>query len=279
MLESACASSLAPALLRSIAMYRDELLPTLSLLPILAEELVMKHRTVFERLRVNIAYIAVVSLACMMSAVAAENTLPAMSPEGLKLVPKTKVSALYLREGANFSGYDKVTILDCYVAFRKDWLRDQNRTAAFRVSDSDMMRIKTELAEEFKRVFSKRLTAKGEKVVTAAGTGVLILRPAIVNLDVAAPDTRDAGRTIRFTDVAGQATLFLELYDSVTNELLARVIDAEVAGENSLIKERNAVTNRAAADRMLSDWADLLGTFLQNARSSAPMPPTPSLPK
>jgi hypothetical protein len=245
---------------------------------LLVEGLIMQHRTVIARLRFHIASIALASIAFTAVGIAAENALPTVSPEGLKLIPKTKVSALYLREGADFSGYDKVTILDCYVAFRKDWLRDQNRTSTFRVSDSDMMRIKTELAEEFKRVFSKRLTAKGEKVVTAPGTGVLILRPAIVNLDVAAPDTMDAGRTTRYTDIAGQATLYLELYDSVTNELLARVIDAEVAGENSLIKERNAVTNRAAADRMLSDWADLLGTFLQNARASAP-PSAPAAPK
>ena len=54
-----------------------------------------------------------------------------------------------------------------------------------------MTRIKTELSEEFKKVFTDRLTANGETVTTAAGTGVLLLRPAIIDLDVSAPDRAD----------------------------------------------------------------------------------------
>jgi Protein of unknown function (DUF3313) len=199
----------------------------------------------------------------------AKKQLPAESPEGLKLLPKTKVSAVYMREGADFSGYDKVAILDCYVAFRKDWKREQNSGAnRFKVDDSDITRIKTQLADEFKKVFAKELTAKGQTVVTTGGTGVLVLRPAIINLDVTAPDTMDPG-TRSFSASAGQATLYLELFDGVSGELLARAIDAEEAGTPGFIGVRNSVTNRADADRMLKKWADLLGNYLQNARASA----------
>jgi len=206
------------------------------------------------------------------TASAAKSELPQMSPDGLKLVPKTKVSAVYLREGADFSGYSKVAILDCYVAFRKNWQRDINtaRVGGSKVSDSDVIRIKTELAEEFKKVFSTQLTAKGQTVVSAEGSGVLVLRPAIVNLEIAAPDTMSAGRSTTFTDAAVQATLFLELYDGVSNELLARVLDVEQAGTEGTVYIRNGVTNRADAQRMLAKWANLLGAYLQNARASAP---------
>jgi hypothetical protein len=205
----------------------------------------------------------------------AAKSLPEVSPEGLKLVPKTKVSAVYLRDGVQFGGYDKVAILDCYVAFRKDWQRDQNRSSGFRVSDSDMTRIKNELAEEFKKVFTKELTAKGETITNETGAGVLILRPAIINLDVTAPDTMQAGMTRTFSASAGQATLFLEIYDSVTGELLARAIDAEAAGDRGFIGVRNGATNRSDAERVLKKWADLLGTYLQNARATAATPASP----
>jgi len=204
--------------------------------------------------------------------------LPAESPEGLKLVPKTKASAVYLREGADFSGYSKVAILDCYVAFRKDWQRDQNRNSAnpFKVSDQDVARIKKELAEEFKIVFTKELTKKGEMVVEpgGVGTGVLILRPAIVNLDIVAPDTMDAGRSRTFSASTGQATLFLELYDGVSGELLARALDVEAGDTSSFIEVRNRVTNTADAQRVLKKWADMLGKFLQNSRASVGPAPT-----
>jgi len=206
---------------------------------------------------------------------AKKKELPPVSPEGLKLVPNTKVSAVYMRDGANFSGYDKVAILDCYVAFVKDWKRDQNDGAnPFKVSDKDVTRIRTELAAMFKDVFGKSLTAKGETLTTTGGTGVLILRPAILNLDVTAPDTMDPGSRT-FSASAGTATLYLELLDGVSGELLMRVMDAEEAGDYGLAQVRNSVTNRSDAERMLKKWADRLGVFLQNARASAGGVPTP----
>jgi hypothetical protein len=202
---------------------------------------------------------------------AAKKQLPEVSPEGLKLLPNTKASAVYLRDGADFGGYTKVAILDCYVAFRKDWKRDQNDGLNhFKVDDSDVTRIKTELAEEFKKVFATELAAKGQTVVTTGGTDVLILRPAIVNLDVTSPDTMQPGSRT-YAASAGQATLFLEIFDGVSGELLARVMDAEEAGGNyGMAVVRNRVTNRADAQRMLKKWADALGAYLQNARATAP---------
>lgn len=230
----------------------------------------MTSRHAVMRLQTYAAAIAVaVSLFAISDATQARQALPETTPEGLKLVPKTKVSAVYLRDGVDFSGYTKVAILDCYVAFKKNWQRDQNDDSVnpFKVSDSDVTRIKTELADEFKKVFTRELTAKGQTVVTTGGSDVLVLRPAIINLDVAAPDTMQPGMTRSFSASAGQATLFLELYDSVTSELLARVYDAEEVGDMGFIGVRNSVTNRSDADRMLKKWADLLGTHLANARA------------
>lgn len=200
----------------------------------------------------------------------AANALPQSTFEGLQRVPNTKVTALYLRKGVDFGSYDKVAIGDCHVAFRKDWQHDQNESARVKVTDADMTRIKTHLSERFKKVFTDRLTANGETVTPAEGTGVLLLRPAIINLDVSAPERADPGpRGIYSAESAGQATLYLEFYDSVTGELLARAIDVEVAGARGYISVRNGATNRTDADIMLKKWADLLGTFLQNARANA----------
>jgi hypothetical protein len=199
--------------------------------------------------------------------------VPAVSPEGLKLVPSTKVQVLYLRDGADFSGYDKFAILECYVAFRKNWKRDQNDGLRLRVSDSDMLRIKTDLAQQFRTVFVRELTAKGEKQVTAVGKGVLILRPSLINLDVFAPDTMTAGR--QFTVKAGQATLVLEIFDSISSELLARVIDSQTAGADFAV-ERSRMNNRADAELVLKKWAGQLGDALVQARSNAPAAPAPA---
>jgi hypothetical protein len=190
----------------------------------------------------------------------------AVSPEGLKLVPNSKVQVLYLREGADFSGYDKFAILECYVAFRKNWKRDQNSgsASAMRVSESDMMRIKEGLAKQFRTVFVRELTAKGEKQVTAAGPGVLILRPALVNLDITAPDSMTA-RSNTYSVSTGKVTLILEVYDSVSSELLARVVDTGVATD-SFMMSRNGMSNKADSEAILKKWAVMFANGLAQAR-------------
>jgi len=243
----------------------------------------MNKKTVFSQLHSRLAHatlaiaLAVGAGAFSPAADAASSKLPEVSPEGLKLLPKTKASAVYLRDGADFSVYDKVAILECPVAFRQNWQRDTNRDGLARVTDSDVTKIRTALSAEFQKVFSKELTAKGQTVVTDGGTGVLILRPAIINLDIEVPNTTAPNR-YTFTDSAGQATLYLELYDGVSGELLARVVDAQVAGDWGSTRMRTRSSNKADADRMLTEWADRLGTYLQNARESAPAVAAPAPP-
>jgi hypothetical protein len=217
---------------------------------------------------------ALVTALAFGSANAAVAGYAGISPEGLKLVPNTKVDALYLRDGADFSGYDKFAMLECFVAFRANYKLDQNGAQSFRVTDSDMLNIKKKLAQQFQTVFVRELTAKGEKYVTAVGKGVLILRPSLLNLDVAAPDTMNSGSdNLSFN--AGQATLVLEVFDSITSQLLARIIDTQTAGQSTIMISRNGLSNRADANALLKSWADRFGTAWQNARATAKNPAAP----
>jgi hypothetical protein len=75
----------------------------------------------------------------------------------------------------------------------------------------------------------------------------------------------DAGFERTVVRSAGQMTLFLELWDSATNTLLARVLDAQ-ADNSAFAQPANRVTNAAAADRILSDWAHELRERLDEVR-------------
>jgi hypothetical protein len=210
------------------------------------------------------------ALLCLLSIPAlAEDTLPEVSHDGLHRVKDTKVRAVWMRPGADLKQYDKVAILDTYVAFRKNWQRDHNRDAAAlgdRVSDGDMQNIREHLAAELKKVFTEELSTKGgHEVVTTADTGVLILRPAIINLDVTAPDLMEPGITHTFAASTGQMTLYLELYDGRTQDIIARVIDPEAARDNQ-IQWSNSVSNKAEADRILRRWAQLLNAQLAEVK-------------
>jgi hypothetical protein len=165
-----------------------------------------------------------------------------------------------------------LAILDCYVEFEKDWQKDYNSSRIGlegRVNDKDVERMKTDLAAEFKKVFIDELQRKGGyQVVDVAAPDVLLLRPALLNVEVNAPDVMTAGINRTVVRSAGQMTLFLELWDPTTNTLLARVMDAQEDDE-AFGQIATRVTNTAAADRILRDWAEELRKRLDTVRGKS----------
>jgi hypothetical protein len=227
------------------------------------------NRSKFVRQFAGMVCIAV-SLGLVHSSVLlAADAPPAVSADGLHLQTNTGSRLVYLKPGATFSKYDKVAILDCFVEFDKNWQSnynsDQVDPSTF-VSNDDMNRIKKELAAEFKKVFARQLQANGGyQVVDSAAPDVLVLRPAIINLRVTAPDLMTPGISMTVVRSAGSATLYLELWDSMTSKILARVMDsqADQGGGGAA----DSVTNFAAADFILKRWADILRKHLEAARA------------
>ena len=88
----------------------------------------------------------------------AKDKLSETSHDGLHLQKDTKLAAVYLKPGEILKGYDKVSMTDVYVAFKKNWQRNYNQDTMGldgRVSDKDVEVIKSRLAKEFKTVFTK----------------------------------------------------------------------------------------------------------------------------
>jgi hypothetical protein len=173
--------------------------------------------------------------------------------DGLELVPKSKVERAWVKPGVDFSQYTEVGLLDCFVSFRRNW-----RMSHPGVRTRDMERIKSALSDEFRKVFTKALEDGGYPVVADPDDHVLLVRPAIIDLDVAAPQTNSAGRSDSFTASPGVMTLVIELYDSVSNEILARAVDRRRARNVGNIRWTTTGTNREAARKILRRWADLL---------------------
>ena len=196
---------------------------------------------------------------------------PQVSKDGLQLKVHSGSRLVYVKPGATFGKYDKVMILDCLVEFQKDWQRNYNSNVVGldqQVTDYKMTQMKQALAGEFKRIFTRELEKGGYQVVTTAAPDVLLLRPAIVDLLVTAPDVMSAGMNVNFVRSAGSGTLYLELWDSATNTILARVMDAQ-SDQEAFAQQANSVTNTAAADSILTGWADSLVKRVDAARKAA----------
>jgi hypothetical protein len=199
----------------------------------------------------------------------AEDEPLGVSFDGLTLIEHADADVTYVLPEADFSLYNRFMIMEPEVAFRRNWQRDVNRgtrSPAQRVNTRDMERIKSQMSELFLEVFTQELTNGGFMIVEEPDEDVLILRPAIVNLDVAAPNTQTANRTQTFVANAGSASLFIELYDSLTGQILARAVDSRSARTSSAFQWASSVTNRAEARNALRIWARTLVDSLNEVR-------------
>jgi hypothetical protein len=196
-----------------------------------------------------------------------------VTADGLERVHDSEWAVVYAEPDADLSVYDKVQLLEPYVAFKKDWRRDYNRSSAQRVTSNDMERIKDRMKKEFDEVFREVLSADdGYPIVDAAGEDVLLLRPAIVDLDPVAPDLPTASRSYSYARSAGSMSIYLEIYDSVTGDLIAKGLDAKADRNNAYMQWQSSVSNKAAAKRILKSWAQDLRDALDQAHEATGKP-------
>ena len=225
----------------------------------------MSHKKLFKTQIALTAVLAVLVGTVATAQAADDDWPPKVTSDGLTLVEGTEVAAVWVLDGADFSEYKRVMIVNVGVGFKKNWRRDYNQnevSLSSKVSKSDAEKIKQRVADEFKKVFTAELEKAGYEVadydVSLAEEDILVLRPAIVDLVVTAPDTNSASRSRSFTASAGAMTLYLEFYDSVTSSILGRVVDRQNSRDNGMMQISNRVTNKAEADRLFRKWTGLL---------------------
>lgn len=200
---------------------------------------------------------------------AKKSELPQVTEEGLHLVPDSKLAIVYAEPDADLAPYKRVLLLDTYVAFKKNWLRDQRSRSAqpLNITTKDVERMKNTMAAEFHEVFVEVLESGGYPAAGEAGDDVLLIRPAIINLYPNAPDTLSAGNSMTYVASAGEMTLYIELYDSVSGALLAKALDRKADRSNTnFYTWSTSVSNKQASKRILKGWATILLDALNEAK-------------
>jgi hypothetical protein len=201
--------------------------------------------------------IVAVASSLVLMAPLAEAKAPPADWDGLTRVPSKRFNLVYLQPGVNFSGYTKVIVDPTEVAFHKDWRRNYNsgtRDLGGKVSDRDVEDAVRRGIPAATNIFAKAWEKGGYPVVTESGPDVLRVRTGVVNISVTAPDVRSSARSYNFADTAGQATLVIEVRDSLTNALLGRAVDQRIAGDNT-VGWRSSVSNRGDFEALVNDWA------------------------
>lgn len=229
--------------------------------------------------RTAIAAAAMLALLSPAPIAAQENSAATAAPTetdwgGLLRVKAKKLDAVYLLPEADFRPYTKVMLDPTEVAFRKNWQRDQNRggvgSLSGDVSDADARRILDRASSGFDEILTKAFQDAGFTVVTEAGPDVLHVETAVINLDITAPDTMSAGRTRTYSREAGEATLVMEVRDSLSGSTLGRAIDEDETGDMGLYV-RNRATNTADFERLFRNWAKSAANGLVELRDLSPV--------
>lgn len=191
---------------------------------------------------------------------------PEYTVEGLKRVPNPEsLTVVYAEPGANLTQYKRVYITEPLVAFKKNWQREQNRTVGTNISTSDMDRGKKAVAELFMDVFTKELEKGGYQLTQERAEDVLIVRPAILDLDINAPDSMSSTIGGSYSRDFGSMTMYIELYDSETGDLLAKAMDKRVSHNNMYMYSQSRPAIRQQARRMMEPWAEALRKGLDRA--------------
>ncbi len=227
-----------------------------------------------------IATCALLSVLVVTNAADAAEDLPQTSKEGMELTVVDGGLAVYTQPDANLSAYTKVLLLDAYVGFRENWVRDFNRSVlrSGRITDADLEKIRERLAGDFRVTFTETLTNDGGyALVSAVEEGAMILRPALVDVALASPEATMDSPSLNFNLFGGTGmTMILEIYDAATSGILARIYNREdtFSGADGTVESRSV--SRSNEQEIFSRWATaVLGQLQPDAGDAAGDEPAP----
>lgn len=218
----------------------------------------------------HVSILAVSALLLLHTPVMSAETTSAKTWDGLVEVNSPKMDVAFLLPGADFRTYTKVMLDQPEVAFRKDWMRNMNSGMGHRITETEAKKILATVQSNTSDIFAEAFTKAGYTVVTEPGADVLRVRSGVANLYVNAPDTMSAGMSRTYTAYAGEATLVLELRDSLTNALIGRVLDRRET--RGMPGPSNSMTNLAEYRQLAGQWARISVKGLEALKTHSPIP-------
>jgi hypothetical protein len=131
----------------------------------------------------------------------------------------------------------------------------------FPLTDAQKKRLDEILSEAFRDELSK---SEHFELTTEPGADVLVVVGKLVDVVSNVPPER-IGRSDVYLETVGEATLVLEIRDSMSYAMLARVVDRRAAERESGLTWSTPVNNWAEVRRLARTWARLLRTRLDEA--------------
>lgn len=181
--------------------------------------------------------------------------------DGLYPVKNSRADQAWARPDVDLTQYSKIMLVSVGVEYRPGGesgrsFAARSRGGHYEVTEADKARFESIMREAFLEQLAK---SKHFTIVTEPGPDVLEIRGALLDVVSYVPPEPVGARSGVYLSTVGEATLVLELRDSITEAILARSVDrraAEKAGGQ--LQQSNRVTNSAEVWRLARTWARLL---------------------
>ena len=192
--------------------------------------------------------------------------------DGLTRVDNSALDASWVRAGTDLSGYSKILFNGVGIEFRPAKGPYSGRAGAGTAASASRSQDEFQLDEATKKAVGEEIgaafleeLAKSQRfqLVDQPGEDVLILHTGVLDVVSRVPPD-NLGRGSVYLDRVGEATLVMELRDSMSNAIFARAIDRRAAERAAgSMMESNSVTNRAEVRRLGRRWGSVVRTGLE----------------
>lgn len=229
--------------------------------------------------RINATALAIALISTAMLFTACTATTPqivtsdatAMTYDGLYPVKGISADSAWARPDVDWSSYSEIYLDDVDIEYRPGG--ESGRTSfsrssggPFEVTEPQKARLQ-QIVEE---AFREELGGGGRfKLVDQPGPGTLLIRASLLDVvSYVPPESAASVRERVFLTRVGEATLVLEIRDSVTNTVFARAVDRRAAESVFRMQESTRITNEAEVRRLATTWARRLQIRLEEVTAS-----------
>lgn len=181
--------------------------------------------------------------------------------DGLHKVANARADEAWARPGLDLSGYTKIMLEDAGIEYRPGGRPSlaRSRGGPYEVTEAQKERLQEIVTKEFREELAR---SEHFTIVDQPGLDVLLVTGGLLDVISNVPP-EPVGLTDIYLTSVGEATLVIELRDSITNAILARATDRRAAEKlGSTLFESDRATNTTEVRRLSRSWASLLRTRL-----------------
>ena len=180
--------------------------------------------------------------------------------DGLRPILNSRASKAWAKPGVDLTVYTKIKLQGAGIEYRPGGESGRTRSSRssggpFEITEDQKARFES-IAKEV--ALEELGNSEQFTLVDEVGPDVLLIRVALLDVVSFVPP-QTAGRSEVFLSSVGEATLVIELRDSITDAILARALDRRAAGDRTGSMGRsNSVTNSTEVRRLIRRWMSTL---------------------